>query len=228
MDLPDYVDILDGNSAIPKDADFEWFIETTSEHSSSPRTSDSTPQSAKVLHQQVVYYNEAFCSVPHREIPQSALSGATQEHQIRPVPLELNNDSPTSLRPLGSLPSPDVALTLYVSDPALDGCFETQSETTLTAPSRVSTPRRRYGQDQWKAVRPVLYDLYIQQGNSLLQTRRILEEEHGFIASYVCNSIRIESGMLTSKSRERQYKDKIKAWGFQKNNTRRSQTTQVS
>ncbi|MCJ1237707.1 hypothetical protein MMC14_005694 [Varicellaria rhodocarpa] len=63
--------------------------------------------------------------------------------------------------------------------------------------------RRRYPQEKWDAVQPIIQLLYIDQGLPLSETKKIMEQKHGFIAS------------------TKQYKDKIKLWGFQKNVTKR-------
>jgi len=45
--------------------------------------------------------------------------------------------------------------------------------------------RRRINCAQWDDKRRLITSLYIDQGNSLSQTRRIMADDHGFYASYV-------------------------------------------
>ena len=178
MDFPDSADDFDASLPIPNDDDLTWMLEgcneTSPERSNSPETSNSSLQFA--------HDGEPSCSMPHSENPLPALSGSTQEHRIPPVSPKLRSGSPTPSQQLDDLPSPDVTLT----DPASEGRLEAQPGTTATAtcpPSRLSNTRRRYGPEKWETIRPVLYDLYILQGNSLFHTRKLLEEERGFIAS---------------------------------------------
>ena len=45
--------------------------------------------------------------------------------------------------------------------------------------------RRRYCPQKWAAIQSIVQRLYMDQGRSLHETMRILEEEHSFKASYV-------------------------------------------
>ena len=45
--------------------------------------------------------------------------------------------------------------------------------------------RRRYTQEKWDTVQPLIKLLYIDQGLPLSETMKIMEQNHGFIASYV-------------------------------------------
>ena len=55
-----------------------------------------------------------------------------------------------------------------------------------TTRQRVTTHRRRRMSDeQWDLVRPILKRLYYDQGNPLLEVKKIIEESHNFKASYV-------------------------------------------
>ena len=48
-----------------------------------------------------------------------------------------------------------------------------------------SLSRRRYTLKRWTEVRPTIQDLYIDHGYSLCKTRKIMEEQHEFVASCV-------------------------------------------
>ena len=78
-----------------------------------------------------------------------------------------------------------------------------------------SSPRRRYTSERWEDARPTIEDLYINQGFSLVKTKKIMEEEHDFVASYISQNNR---GLaFTNMSRTKQYKCKFKAWHYNKN-----------
>ena len=61
--------------------------------------------------------------------------------------------------------------------------------TLMTPPSSneqgCASKSRRYPIEKWNEMKPILQMLYINQGRSLSDAKRILEEEHDFIASYV-------------------------------------------
>ena len=59
--------------------------------------------------------------------------------------------------------------------------------------SMSSTSRRRYGPEVWIQFQPVVRDIYIIQGCTLLETQRILEEKYNFKASYVHSLRRLVS-----------------------------------
>ena len=58
------------------------------------------------------------------------------------------------------------------------------SQPTLAQASQ-SPCHRRYTLERWIEVRPAIQDLYINHGFSLSKTKKIMEEEHDFVASYV-------------------------------------------
>lgn len=96
-------------------------------------------------------------------------SGSVQEQQtVKP------------LQSIDGLPNLDLAPTPWISDPANE---QTQSSTIDRPLSAKKT--RRYGPEKWETIRHLLREIYILQGNTLLQTMEILEKKHGFMASYV-------------------------------------------
>ncbi|MCJ1237292.1 hypothetical protein MMC14_005277 [Varicellaria rhodocarpa] len=56
---------------------------------------------------------------------------------------------------------------------------------TTEAQEPQSLSRRRYTPERWTEVRPTIQGLYIDHGFSLCKTRKIMEEQHEFVASYV-------------------------------------------
>ena len=58
------------------------------------------------------------------------------------------------------------------------------SQPTLAQASQ-SPCHRRYTLERWIEVRPAIQELYINHGFSLSKTKKIMEDEHDFVASYV-------------------------------------------
>jgi Clr5 domain len=68
----------------------------------------------------------------------------------------------------------------------------------------------------WEIHRPTIARLYLEEGKPLKEVISILHEQHGFQATYdVLLSSRIRIADI--EHRPRQYKQRIKAWGLQKN-----------
>ena len=86
------------------------------------------------------------------------------------------------LRSLDTLPSLDLTLISSVSNPLNEQAQSSAATTPL--PTTRETVRRRYGPEKWETIRDTLHQIYILQGNTLSQTMKILEQKHGFIASY--------------------------------------------
>jgi hypothetical protein len=82
--------------------------------------------------------------------------------------------------------------------------------------------RRRIKCAEWDDKRPLIISLYIDQENSLSQTRKIMADDHDFHASYILlRPATSEKHLLTLDDREKAYKDKIREWRLVKNLKRR-------
>ena len=73
--------------------------------------------------------------------------------------------------------------TSHPFEPVLTHLFMPEEQHLIASPT--SSLRRRYPQEKWDAVQPIIQLLYIDQGLPLSETRKIMEEKHGFVASYV-------------------------------------------
>ena len=98
-------------------------------------------------------------------------------------------------------------------------------EASLTTPPSsneqgCASKSRRYPIEKWNEMKPILQMLYIDQGRSLSSAKRILEEEHDFIASYVWLLTGITRSTDGPIPREKQYKNRLRSWGLKKNSVR--------
>jgi hypothetical protein len=76
----------------------------------------------------------------------------------------------------------------------------------------------KYTSEEWERMKPKIQQLYLQKEKKLSQVIRILNEEHGFTASYVVPFI-FPLKLLDDTetlSRERQLKRRISEWGLDK------------
>lgn len=126
------------------------------------------------------------------------------------------------LWPQDSLPEPvDSRLNHGVS---FDARYEVPERNIPRVDTQVETTqaRRRIKCAEWDDKRPLITSLYIDQENSLSQTRKIMADDHGFHASYVLlRSATSEKHLLILDDREKAYKDKIREWRLVKNLKRR-------
>ena len=110
------------------------------------------------------FYNSDLSTNRHGSFPQTSLNNSS--------------DDPCRI-PFGTLELPKTPLT--DSGP-------NQSCQSYTPPLKgpgTTSKGRRYPPERWNQMRPLLQHLYIDQGISLPEAKRILEEEHNFIASCV-------------------------------------------
>ena len=81
-----------------------------------------------------------------------------------------------------------------VNNPLVEAQQGTMSITAVKSPAAsVSKPviksaRRRYSPAKWTEIQSIVQSLYLDQGHSLPETMRILEEEQSFKTSYVQTS----------------------------------------
>ena len=80
----------------------------------------------------------------------------------------------------------------------------------------------RRTEEDWAKKRSTIKELYMDQNMALPILMKVMKEQHGFCATYATV---VSSPCLTttdfSSSRPKRYKEKLKAWGFEKNLTRR-------
>lgn len=80
----------------------------------------------------------------------------------------------------------------------------------------------RRTEEEWADQRSKIRRLYMDQNMTLPSTMKVMKEKHGFCATYATAVSSLCKTTTNSLSfRQKRYKEKIKAWGFEKNLTRR-------
>ena len=83
--------------------------------------------------------------------------------------------------PVSGLESVDNGLNRSVVS---DSIFGDHERDIPLANSHTQTTRRRMNCAEWNDKRPLITSIYIDQGKSLAQTRKMMADDHGFHASY--------------------------------------------
>ena len=80
----------------------------------------------------------------------------------------------------------------------------------------------RRTEEEWADQRSKIRRLYMDQNMTLPSTMKVMKEKHGFCATY---ATAVSSPFVTTTNslsfRQKRYKEKLKAWGYEKNLTKR-------
>ena len=147
---------------------------------------------------------------------------------IRPFMVESSTCIDATVAPLHLSATPYVSSATEAADgyaaptppPALPVVQESSVFENVADSAELHGTRRT--EEDWVNRRSTIKKLYMDQNKTLPQTMKIMKEKHGFCATY---ATAMSSLCRTTTNyfsfRQKRYKEKIKAWGFEKNLTKR-------
>ena len=147
---------------------------------------------------------------------------------IHPFLAESNPWLDTTVAPLCPLATPcassaNEAIGIYAAPtppPALPVAQEASVFENVAESAELRGTRRT--EEDWAKQRSTIKELYMDKNMPLPSLMKVMKEKHGFCATYATV---VSSPCVTTtnslSSRQKRYKEKFKAWGFEKNLTKR-------
>ena len=178
--------------------------------------------------------NQHFTDLPTNTLDVDTLMQETfhphsdKHTKFHPFLVESNTWTNPTLAPLYPSATPYVSSATEASDayaaptplPVFPVTQEVSALENVAESAELGGTRRT--EDDWAKQRPTIRKLYMDKNMPLPSLMKVMKEEHGFNATYA--TVMSSPCVPTTNSlsfRQKRYKEKIKAWGFEKNLTKR-------